>query len=475
MLPAGRTPVKRNPLPLIKSWASSFGLPRRGCSTAVVPKVAVVGAGPAGFYATQHLVKAVPGIQVDIYEKLPVPYGLVRFGVAPDHPEVKNCISTFNKTVSNPAVTYYGNMCLGKDINLEDLRANYNSVLLTYGADENRTLGIPGEDLENVMAAKDVVSLYNGVPGYQDLKVNLDTDTVLVIGIGNVALDVVRMLLTPVDQLRKTDTTDAWLEQLVKSRVEKVVVAGRRGPLQVSFTIKELRELLKLDGVRTMVRKEDLVGVREALATVGRPRKRLTELLLKAGEQQTMKKEAGKEWQLKLFRSPLQFLSDDGQSSKVSSAVLGVNRAVGDQVEDTGEKEIINTGLVLRSIGYKSVSVDASLPFDTGRGIVPNVEGRVIGEEGLYVAGWLATGPRGVIIDTMNTAFRVASLMAEDLKSKALPEVEGREGLQLHQSKNVSWEDWEKIDTEESKRGEAVGKPREKIWTVEEMLKAAHS
>ena len=261
---------------------------------------------------------------------------------------MKNCISTFNKTVSNPAVTYYGNMCLGKDISLEDLRANYNSVLLTYGADEDRTLGIPGEDLENVMAAKDVVSLYNGVPGYQDLKVNLDTDTVLVIGIGNVALDVVRMLLTPVDQLRKTDTTEAWLEQLVKSRVEKVVVAGRRGPLQVSFTIKELRELLKLDGVRTMVRKEDLGGVREALATVARPRKRLTELLLKAGEQQTMEKEAEKEWQLKLFRSPLQFLSDDGESSKVSSAVLGVNRAVGDQVEDTGEKEIINTGLVLR-------------------------------------------------------------------------------------------------------------------------------
>ena len=286
-------------------------------------------------------------LQVDIYEKLPVPYGLVRFGVAPDHPEVKNCISTFNKTVSNQAVTYCGNMCLGKDISLADLRANYNSVLLTYGADEDRTLGIPGEDLENVVAAKDVVSLYNGVPGYQDLKVNLDTETVLLIGIGNVALDVVRMLLTPVDQLRKTDVTEAWLEQLVNSRVEKVVVAGRRGPLQVSFTIKELRELLKLDGVRTTVRKEDLVGVREALASVARPRKRLTELLLKAGEQQTGQKEAGKEWQLKLFRSPLEFLSD-GESSKVSSAVLGVNRAVGEQVEDTGEREIINTGLVLR-------------------------------------------------------------------------------------------------------------------------------
>ena len=285
-------------------------------------------------------------LQVDIYEKLPVPYGLVRFGVAPDHPEVKNCITTFNKTVSNPAVTYYGNMCLGKDFSLTDLRANYNSVLLTYGADEDRTLGIPGEDLENVMAAKDVVSLYNGVPGYQDLKVNLDTDTVLVIGIGNVALDVVRMILTPVDQLRKTDATEAWLEQLVKSRVERVVVAGRRGPLQVSFTIKELRELLKLDGVRTTVRKEDLVGVREALASVARPRKRLTELLLKAGEQL---KEGEKEWQLKLFRSPLQFLSD-GESSKVSSAVLGVNRAVGEQVEDTGEKEIIDTGLVLRYV-----------------------------------------------------------------------------------------------------------------------------
>jgi len=435
--------------------------------------VAVVGAGPAGFYATQHLVKALPGIQVDIYEKLPVPYGLVRFGVAPDHPEVKNCISTFNKTVTNPSVTYCGNVGLGRDVSLSSLRANYNSVLLTYGADEDRTLGIPGENLENVMAAKDVVSLYNGVPGYQDLKVNLDTDTVVVVGIGNVALDVVRMLLTPVDQLRKTDVTEVWLEQLVKSKVERVVVVGRRGPLQVSFTIKELRELLKLDDVRTNVRKEDLVGVREALASVARPRKRLTELILKAGEGQSSKGESCKEWELKLFRSPLEFRSD-GAGSKVSSVLLGVNRPVGEQVEDTGKREILNTGLVLRSIGYKSVSAEPSLPFDSKRGVVPNMEGRVTGEEGLYVAGWLATGPRGVIIDTMNTAFRVASIMAEDLKSKPLSEVNGREGMQLP-GNIVSWEDWERIEIEENNRGEVLGKPREKIWTVEEMLAVAHA
>merc|ERR1712013_897578 len=197
-----------------------------------------------------------------------------------------------------------------------------------------------------------------------------------------------------------------------------------------------------------MGRKEDLVGAREALASVERPRKRLTELILKAGERLSSKGESCKEWQLKLFRSPLEFRSD-GAGSKVSSVLLGVNKPVGEQVEDTGKREILNTGLVLRSIGYKSVSAEPSLHFDSKRGVVPNMEGRVTGEEGLYVAGWLATGPRGVIIDTMNTAFRVASIMAEDLKSKPLSEVNGREGMQLP-GNIVSWEDWERIEIEEN-------------------------
>ena len=438
------------------------------------PRVAVVGAGPAGFYATQHIIKALPGAQVDLYEKLPVPFGLVRFGVAPDHPDVKNCETTFTKTAASPNVTFIGNACLGTDFSLAELRASYHSVLLSYGTQEDRLLEIPGENLDNVLAAKDLVSLYNGVPGYQDLRVNLDTDTVTVVGIGNVALDVVRMLLTPVDVLRKTDTTEAWLEQLTVSRVERVVVVGRRGPLHVSFTIKELRELVKLEGTRSVVGAGDMAGVREALATVARPRKRLTELLLKTalGPQDPATeerwREAEREWQLRLFRSPLELVAgEDGKS--VGSIVLGVNRAAeGGGVADTGEREELRTGLVLRSIGYRSVQADPSLPFDTVRGVVPNGEGRVEGEEGLYVAGWLGTGPRGVIIDTMNSAFRVGAALVEDLKGRELGEKRGREGVAAGSC--TGWEDWERIDGEEQRRGGLVGKPREKCSSVQEML-----
>ena len=443
-------------------------------STSTTPRVAVVGAGPAGFYATQHIIKALPGAQVDIYEKLPVPFGLVRFGVAPDHPDVKNCETTFTKTAVSPNVNFIGNACLGTDFSLAELRASYHSVLLSYGTQEDRLLEIPGENLENVLAAKDLVSLYNGVPGYQDLKVNLDTDTVTVVGIGNVALDVVRMLLTPVDVLRKTDTTEAWLEQLTASRVERVVVVGRRGPLHVSFTIKELRELVKLEGTRSVVRAADMAGVKEALATVARPRKRLTELLLKTavGPQDPATegrwREARREWQLRLFRSPLELLPGAGGRS-VGSIVLGVNRAEdGGGVTDTGEREELRTGLVLRSIGYRSVRADPDLPFDPVRGVVPNSEGRVEGEEGLYVAGWLATGPRGVIIDTMNSAFRVGAAVVEDLRGRELVERRGREGVAAGSC--TGWEEWERIDKEEQRRGRLVGKPREKCSSVQEML-----
>jgi adrenodoxin-NADP+ reductase len=433
--------------------------------------VAVVGAGPAGFYAAQHIVKALPEARVDIYEKLPVPFGLVRFGVAPDHPEVKNCINTFTKTANNPNVNFFGNMTLGTDFSLSELRASYHAVLLTYGANMDRLLDIPGEHLGNVLAAKDLVSLYNGVPGFQDLKVNLDTDTVVVVGIGNVALDVVRMLLSPVDTLRGTDVTEAWLEQVARSRVERVVVVGRRGPLHVSFTIKELRELLKLEGTRTVVRAGDLGPVRAALAEVARPRKRLTELLLKAaagGDGGMVERWAAArvEWELRLLRSPLEVLP--GQDGRTAGGVLlGVNRPTeGGGLEDTGERETLATGLVLRSIGYRSVQADPSLPFDGARGVVPNSEGRV--EPGLYVAGWLATGPQGVIVDTMNSAFRVGAAVAADLR--AGPRLEERLGRAGLGGRHTGWADWLAIDAEEQRRGAGTGRSREKVTCVEEML-----
>jgi len=443
---------------------------------AITPQIAVVGAGPAGYYATQIIAKALPHATIDMYEKLPVPYGLVRYGVAPDHHEVKNCITTFTKTALSSNVNFIGNTALGRDVSLDKLESNYHAVLLTYGTEEDRLLGVEGEQLDNVIPARDLVSHYNGLPGYQDMFINLDTDTVMIVGVGNVALDVARMILTPIDKLRQTDVTEAWLEQRVSSRVKRVVLVGRRGPLEVSFTIKELRELIKLDTARPIFSKDDYDGIREHVATLDRPRKRLTELLLKTALDNQDKKtqqrwdQASMEWQLKLFRSPLRFLAGiDGTS--VNSAVLGVNRSDGKGgVEPVGREEILDCGLVLRSVGFKSVRADSGLPFDERRGVVPNKNGRVEGRPGLYAAGWVGTGPRGVIIDTMNMAFKVGSVIVEDIKSLDMEEKLGRIGMGECLEMSTSWEDWIKIDMEESRRGEERGKPREKIFKIDEML-----
>lgn len=438
----------------------------------VGPKIAVVGAGPAGFYATQVLAKARPDATIDIYERLPVPFGLVRFGVAPDHPDVKNCISTFTKTAELPNVNFFGNTGLGSDISLDELRRCYNSVLLSYGAEEDRELGVPGEHLKHVTAARSLVSMYNGLPGYQDLDINLDTETVVVVGIGNVAVDVARMILTPVDILRKYDTTDCWLEKLTRSRVKRVVLVGRRGPLQVSFTIKELRELIKLDGTRPVFHPDQYLPIKDLVPTLQRPRKRLIELLVKTALDPADKKTqarwdaADKEWELKLLRSPVEFLpGPDGQS--VGGVRLAFNIVDGEgSVNQTEETEVVETGLVLRSIGYKSVQAEPSIPFNVGEGVVPNTSGRV--EQGLYTAGWLATGPRGVIIDTMNTAFKVAANIVDDL-DKDTVEKPGSVGMAGLES-STSWSDWEKVDALEEQEGHKTGKLREKIQSVSKML-----
>jgi len=440
------------------------------------PHIAVVGAGPAGYYATQHIAKALPNSTIDMYEKLPVPYGLVRYGVAPDHYEVKNCITTFAKTASMANVNFIGNTALGREISLDKLTSHYHAVLLTYGTEGDRMLGVEGEQLDNVVPARNLVSLYNGLPGYDDFTVNLDTDTVLIVGVGNVSLDVARMILTPVDKLRQTDVTERWLEQRTRSKVKRVVLVGRRGPLEVSFTIKELRELVKSEGAKPVFCKEDYDGVKELLDKLARPKKRLTELLVKTAldspDKKTLERWAGadKEWHLKLFRSPLKFLAGS-DSDSVSSALLGVNISDGEGgVVSTGREESLDCGLVVRSVGFKSVVVDPALPWDKKTCVVPNKDGRVVGRPGLYVAGWVGTGPKGVIIDTMNTAFRVGAVIVDDLKKITTDERQGRRGLGKCLTNSTTWEDWLKIDKEERERGEKIGKSREKVVRVEDML-----
>ncbi|KAM6964258.1 NADPH:adrenodoxin oxidoreductase, mitochondrial [Tautogolabrus adspersus] len=464
------------------------GVNRRGKASfsSCSPKVCIVGSGPAGFYTAQHLIKARQDVEVDIYERLPVPFGLVRFGVAPDHPEVKNVINTFTQTAKHSRCSFYGNVNVGKDVSVEELQEAYHAVVLSYGAEGNRSMGVPGEDLAGVYSAKDFVGWYNGLPSCRELSPDLRCETAVVMGQGNVALDVARILLCPIDILKKTDITQPALEALAESHVRRVLIVGRRGPIQVAFTIKELREMVNLSDTRPEMIAADFEGVTEALKDLPRPRKRLTELMLKTAletpgeKEQERRNKASRTWGFRFFRSPVEILADPDHK-RTAGIRLAVNRLEGSgdaaRAVLTGEMEDVTCGLVISSIGYKSLPIDPSVPFDPRKAIVPNNMGRVQQAAGLYCSGWLKTGPTGVIATTMNNSFDTARSLVEDLDSGALVVSAAKPGSQSISAlldkrgvKPVLFPDWEKIDIVEMKHGEAIGKPREKLLTVKGML-----
>ncbi|XP_034264598.1 NADPH:adrenodoxin oxidoreductase, mitochondrial [Pantherophis guttatus] len=450
------------------------------------PRICIVGSGPAGFYTAQHLLKHHKQTQVDIYEKLPVPFGLVRFGVAPDHPEVKNVINTFIQTAHSDRCSFSGNVTVGKDVTVEELQAAYHAVVLCYGAEDNRTLGIPGEDLEGVYTARTFVGWYNGLPENRNLKPDLNSETAVILGHGNVALDIARILLSPLEILRKTDITEESFSALASSKVRRVYLIGRRGPLQVAFTIKELREMINLLSVRPFLDPADFRDLGDAIKDIPRPRKRLTELMTKTALEEPPEEVGGrwasasKEWRLKFLRSPLEVLPTmDGKRARAIQLAVNRLEGAGDSVKavPTGEIEELRSGLIFSSIGYKSLPIDPAVPFDSKRGLIPNNSGRVLGAPGLYCSGWVKRGPTGVIITTMNDSFDTAQSVLEDLQSGALQLSSAKEGFdlvsQILQSRGVhpvSFSDWEKIDAVEVTRGKLAGKTREKIVDQEEML-----
>ncbi|KAM4761583.1 NADPH:adrenodoxin oxidoreductase, mitochondrial isoform 3-T3 [Cyanocitta cristata] len=404
-----------------------LGLRRWLSSPAAAPRVCVVGSGPAGFYTAQHILKHHGGALVDIYEKLPVPFGLVRFGVAPDHPEVKNVINTFTQTARSERCAYYGNVTVGRDVMVPELQQAYHAVVLSYGAEDSRVLGIPGENLPGVYSARAFVGWYNGLPENRDLKPDLSCETALILGHGNVALDIARILLSPLQLLRKTDITDSSLAALACSKVKRVWLVGRRGPLQVAFTIKELREMINLPGARAVLDPADFTGLENAVKDAPRPRKRLTELMIKTALDKPVEVQEGaaapRVWGLKFQRSPQEVLpSADGRRARGIRLALTRLEGSGDSAKaiPTGDVEELECGLVLSSIGYRSLPLDPAVPFDSQHGVIPNSSGRVEGVPGV---------------------------------------------------RPVSFSDWEKIDAAEVARGKAAGKPREKIVDPAEMLR----
>lgn len=478
--------------------------PRRFC---------VVGSGPAGMYAADRLLAAFgEDARVDVIEKLPTPFGLVRSGVAPDHAGTKSVVNRFDGILRDPRVTYLGNVSFGEHVGLDDLFARYSATVLCYGAEGDKKLGVPGEDLPGSHSAREFVGWYNGDPRcVKDLDAPLrsaltcaDGDTVVIFGLGNVAVDCARMLLRSPEHLASTDVCQHALEALARSTVRRVVMVGRRGVAQGQFSPKELRELLNLPGVRVTVdpRELKLEPEDEADLAAQRPRRRAYEAIVKsiesppAGVEADLKAGGGRELVLKFLRSPTEFLpSDDGKNS-VRAVELAVNRLEGAagsrKAVPTGEKERLDrVSLVLRSVGYKGLpakGVKEGFPFDHERGVVPNVAGRVMEKmggypthvTGVYVAGWLKRGPTGIIGTNLHCAEETVESIAEDAANGRLRRPDYRfkgKGVRpLLESRGVrvvDAEGWGRIDAAERAAGEAAGKPREKFVSVDSMVRTA--
>ncbi|XP_012588609.1 PREDICTED: NADPH:adrenodoxin oxidoreductase, mitochondrial isoform X2 [Condylura cristata] len=464
----------------------SPGFHRQFSTQEQTPQICVVGSGPAGFYTAQHLLKHHPRAHVDLYEKQLVPFGLVRFGVAPDHPEVKNVVNTFTQTARSQRCAFHGNVVVGRDVAVAELREAYHAVVLSYGAEAHRALGIPGEELPGVLSARAFVGWYNGLPENRELAPDLSCDTAVILGQGNVALDVARILLSPAEHLEKTDITEAALAALRQSRVKTVWIVGRRGPLQVAFTIKELREMIQLPGTRPVLDSADFLGLQDTIKEAPRPRRRLTELLLRTATEKPAAEEAARwasaprAWGLRFFRSPQQVLPSPG-GDRAAGIRLAVTRLEGigetARAVPTGDTEDLPCGLVLSSVGYKSCPIDPTVPFDPKLGVIPNTEGRVVDVPGLYCSGWVKRGPTGVIATTMTDSFLTGQTLLRDLQAGLLPSgprpgyaaieaLLSRRGIQP-----ISFSDWEKLDAAEVSRGQAAGKPREKLLDPQEMLR----
>ncbi|VEU23601.1 DEKNAAC104725 [Brettanomyces naardenensis] len=464
-------------------------------------KVAVIGAGPSGFYTSLNLLKDKdPALQIDMFEKNPCPFGLVRYGVAPDHPEVKNCQERFQDTRNDRRFQYFGNVSVGSDIKLKELYDNYDVVVYSYGSSLENKLGIPGEDDHPaIINSRAFVGWYNGDPDYRDLDPPLDkVDSVIIIGNGNVAIDIARILMAPVDSHWKTtDITEHALRILKKSTVEKVTIVARRGFLESKFTNKEFKELLELhnEGVYFGGWPEEKFSSLKDLK-LGRVDKRRLSLVNKYKsviDEEAKDAETGKVkkvWYLDYLKSPIGFKVDSNDPSLLEEVIFRDNAITIQHDPDTGKYKSTITPtdgfssivcqMVIPSIGYKCEPMEEfeelGIPFDTGRGIIPNVDGKVEGRDDSFCVGWIANGSRGNINSTVMTSSLLAGIIQDQLKVVADgTDKPGRTSteslLENRKVRVVNWDDWVKISEYERSQGEPKGKPGEKVTDYGEMLK----
>ncbi len=451
--------------------------------------VAIVGAGPSGYFAAASLLKfgdssvaaGGPDVHVDMLEMLPTPFGLVRSGVAPDHPKIKTISAQFEKTSLDERFRFFGNIRVGEHVQAQELAEKYDAVVYAIGAQSDRPLGIPGEELEGSVAAVDFVGWYNAHPHFEDMAPDLSTGRAIVVGNGNVALDVARILVSDPRELAKSDIADHALDLLHAKGVEEVVVIGRRGPLQATFTTLELRELGDLEAmadVDVIVDPADFESITdEQLEAAGKTVKLNIKVL--RGYAETKPRGAKRRIVFRFQTSPIEIKGD----GRVESVVLGRNELVDEGgrivAKDTGLREELPAQLVVRAVGYRGIPTPG-LPFDDRSGTIPHTDGRVDGSANEYVVGWIKRGPSGVIgSNKKDSADTVATLLA-DLDGRELGAFGDDHGETLvewllsRQPKLITDDHWKLIDAHERGAGEPHGRPRVKLTSVAELLRIGH-
>jgi ferredoxin--NADP+ reductase len=445
-------------------------------------RVAIVGSGPSGYFAAASLLKFADSnadtdspkdVHVDMLEMLPTPWGLVRSGVAPDHPKIKTISAQFEKTANDPRFRFFGNIRVGEHVQAAELAERYDAVIYAVGAQADRPLGIPGEELSGSVAAVDFVGWYNAHPHFEEMTPDLSTGRAVVVGNGNVALDVARILVSDPDVLAKSDIADHALESLHSRGVEEVVVLGRRGPLQATFTTLELRELGDLEAmadVDVIVDPADFADISEEdLESASKTVKQNVKVMRGYAEQ---KPRGAKRRIVFRFRtSPIEIKGDD----RVSSIVLGQNELVSDGdrlvAKDTGAREELPAQLVVRAVGYRGVPTPG-LPFDDRSGTIPHTDGRIEGSRNEYVVGWIKRGPSGVIGSNKKDSAATVDTLVSDLgEARADDAVEW---LLSRQPKLVTDDHWKLIDDHERGAGEPHGRPRVKLTSVADLLRIGH-
>jgi ferredoxin/flavodoxin---NADP+ reductase len=450
--------------------------------------VAIVGSGPSGYFAAASLLKFAESddevdVRVDMLEMLPTPWGLVRSGVAPDHPKIKSISAQFEKTALDPRFRFFGNIVVGEHVQTTELADRYDAVIYAVGAQSDRPLNIPGEDLPGSVAAVDFVGWYNAHPHFEEMAPDLSTGRAVVVGNGNVALDVARILVTDPDVLGTTDIADHALQVLHDRGVEEVLVIGRRGPLQAPFTTLELRELGHLEGlgdVDVIVDPADFEDISdEDLEAAGKTVRNNIKVL--RGYADVAPKGAKRRIVFRFRTSPIEIKGD----GKVESIVLGRNELVADDTgrvsaKDTGEREEVPAQLVVRAVGYRGVATPG-LPFDDKNGTIPHSRGRVEGSRNEYVVGWIKRGPTGVIGSNKSDSQETVDTLVGDLADADLADFAENHSDVLaewfveRQPKVVTDDHWKLIDDHERGAGGTGGRPRVKLTSVAELLRIAHS